>query len=392
MIFKRFVKFIYKYGFFFIVVTSVLFPALFGSYIHFDWIVVSYSVSVVAKKLLLGVLPFLIFPLIVNSIILVPSGIGKVMLGIIAFVFLSNFTSVIIAYLLAMFITQVVEIPNNFITNSQSVYSLIDFNLYDIGLVNTSIFAILVGIILRYVPKSYYLHVIKSYYQISRNILNRVFTFFLPTYIFGSILKFTYEINILSLLRIFGKLVLYLFLFQSLYISCLFLIGSRGNLKQCVFAIRNTLTAWLVGFSTMSSIITLPTTLKSVAKTTNNNSIAELTANTTVNCHDIGDCISLPLCALVLVYCISGMIPSFMLYLQFAFYVALMQFSSVSVPGGSVVVLLPLLGYYFGFTDAMGSLLIIISIFIEPIGTAMNVAGNNALALIMSKLFTKKQL
>jgi Na+/H+-dicarboxylate symporter len=63
--------------------------------------------------------------------------------------------------------------------------------------------------------------------------------------------------------------------------------------------------------------------------------------------------------------------------------VAVAQFSGVSVPGGSIIVILPFLTQYLGFTNEMCSMIIALSIFLDPVGTANNVLGNGAFAMIV---------
>lgn len=231
----------------------------------------------------------------------------------------------------------------------------------------------------------------EAYYLYSRKFLEKVFIPLLPLYMLGAILKITHEIDFVSLLPIFGDMILVIFIIQITYIGILFFIGSGGNFLQTITAIKNAIPAGIVGFSTMSSLTTMPVTLKAAEKNTQDPAISKITISTTVNCHDVGECISLPMIALMIIYMKTGAFPPFDAYLYFAFFVSLAQFSGVSVPGGSIIVMLPMLIQYLGFSDEMSSIIIAMSICTDPLGTANNVLGNSAFVMIISKLQKKLQ-
>jgi Na+/H+-dicarboxylate symporter len=151
-------------------------------------------------------------------------------------------------------------------------------------------------------------------------------------------------------------------------------------------AFKNSLDAAIVGFSTMSSVVTMPVTLKAAEKNIKDAKVARITISTTVNCHAIGECISLPFIALTIYFISFGMLPDLSTYIHFAFFVAIAQFGGVAVPGGSIIIVLPFLSSYLNFSDEMTSLIIALSIFTDPIGTANNVLGNSAFAIIIYRI------
>ena len=62
------------------------------------------------------------------------------------------------------------------------------------------------------------------------------------------------------------------------------------------------------------------------------------------------------------------------------------KFGVASVPGGEVIVLLPILEGYFGFTDAMSGLITTLYILCDPFITVSNVLSNGALAIFIDKI------
>jgi len=83
--------------------------------------------------------------------------------------------------------------------------------------------------------------------------------------------------------------------------------------------------------------------------------------------------------------------PDFSTYLIFTIFYCLTKFSAAGVPGGGVLVILPVAQAYLGLSPEMATLLFTIYVLQDPLITAANVMGNGAFALITAKIFTSSQ-
>lgn len=79
--------------------------------------------------------------------------------------------------------------------------------------------------------------------------------------------------------------------------------------------------------------------------------------------------------------------PSFINYLLFAFYFVLAKFSVAAVPGGGILVMLPILESYLGFNAEMMSLITALYILFDPVITSSNVLGNGAFSMVIEKVY-----
>ena len=79
-----------------------------------------------------------------------------------------------------------------------------------------------------------------------------------------------------------------------------------------------------------------------------------------------------------------------MQYLVFAFYFVLAKFSVAAVPGGGILVMLPILESCLGFDAQMLSLITALYILFDPVITCANVLGNGGFALGMDKMLKLK--
>lgn len=371
---------------------SIILAIIFNDLIAINYKILAYTVSYIIKNILMFLIPLLILPFIIQSIIEMKSQGAYLILFILVMVFFSNIISLIIPYAIGMHmipylgITEALEI----LSNEEVIPSLHDFNLPELlSIPQTMILGVTIGLILGYIPSPTAIKIVRNYYKFSCNFFEKIFIVFLPIYIFGTMLKITHEIDFIALLPIFGSMICLIVGLQVIYISFLFFMACGGNWRHTFIAIKNALPAGVVGLSTMSSLVTMPITLKAAEKNTQNSELARVTISTTVNCHDVGDCISLPIIALTIIYITTLTFPDFTTYAWFVLLVAFAQFSSASVPGGSIAIILPFLTHTLGFTNEMTSLIIALSICLDPIGTANNVMGNSVFVIFMNKIYNK---
>jgi Na+/H+-dicarboxylate symporter len=76
--------------------------------------------------------------------------------------------------------------------------------------------------------------------------------------------------------------------------------------------------------------------------------------------------------------------------LSFTLFFMIAKFYIPGVPSGTIIVMLPILEKYLGFTAEMSAFILAIYILFDPIATAGNVLGNSALVIMLTK--TMKRL
>jgi Na+/H+-dicarboxylate symporter len=171
------------------------------------------------------------------------------------------------------------------------------------------------------------------------------------------------------------------------YLTGLYCIVAKFNLKQAYIYFRNTLPSGIMGFTTMSSIITMPITLRAAEKNTQNPAVAETVIPFTVNIHMIGDSLAIPIMAMAILFSFGHPLPAFEQYLFFACYFVLCRLAVAAVPGGGILVVLPILESYLGFSPEMSALITTLFVLFDPFATAVNVIGNGGFAILVSQFF-----
>ena len=133
----------------------------------------------------------------------------------------------------------------------------------------------------------------------------------------------------------------------------------------------------------------MPLTLNGTEKNSANPLLARSIISATVNIHLIGDCFAIPIFAFAILKSFGLPNPDLSTYLVFAGYFVFAKFSVAAVPGGGILVMLPILEKHLGFKPEMLSLITALYILFDPVITSANVMGNGAFALLISKHFAK---
>ena len=73
----------------------------------------------------------------------------------------------------------------------------------------------------------------------------------------------------------------------------------------------------------------------------------------------------------------------------FVFYFCLTMLAVSGVPGGGIIVMIPILKANLGFTPAMISIITALYLLQDSFGTAANVMGDGALTILVNKVLNK---
>lgn len=77
-------------------------------------------------------------------------------------------------------------------------------------------------------------------------------------------------------------------------------------------------------------------------------------------------------------------------FIGFIFMLGIIMIAAPGVPGGAIMAAVGILQSILGFNEQMIGLMITLYIAIDSFGTACNVTGDGAIALIMDKISRKK--
>lgn len=377
-------------------IISIVLAFILGHVTNLYFVSIFYTISTCFIELLIFVLPFMIFSFIFRALVNSKRGSLLLLLCIFAGVTISNCLALTTAYFFGsaflpfLGLEHSPEVTQTFVSQVPQLFKLSLPTL--LGTEKAMLIGLGLGVAISFLKDSYTVKIISQrvaneFTRIIILFLQRIFLPLLPLYVFGFCLKLSFDNGLIQLFQQFGKVFILSMALVSLYIFFLYFIGAGGNFKQAKLNIANMLPAGLTGFSTMSSAATMPVTLTCTEKNTKNGQFTDLIIPSTANIHMLGDDLTIVITSLSLLSIFGMAWPEPLAIFPFVLAFSLAKLSCVGVPGASVLVILPVLETHLGFTSEMISVLTTIYILQDPFGTAANVMGNGAFALIIQRLF-----
>lgn len=211
----------------------------------------------------------------------------------------------------------------------------------------------------------------------------------LPLYIFGIFLNMTHVGQVFSILTVFIKIIGIIFVIHVGILLLQFTIAGGFARKNPFRLLWNMMPAYFTALGTQSSAATIPVTLEQAKK----NGVSEDTAGFTIplcaTIHMAGSILKITACALALMI-MQGMPYDFGMFLGFICMLGITMVAAPGVPGGAIMASLGLLQSMLGFNEEAQALMIALYIAMDSFGTACNVTGDGAIAIIVDKITGKK--
>lgn len=207
----------------------------------------------------------------------------------------------------------------------------------------------------------------------------------LPLYIFGIFLSMTFTGEAYHILLVFAKIICIIFVLHIFIIAYEFLIAGVFSRKNPQRLVMNMMPAYLTALGTSSSAATIPVTLRQAKKNGVSDEIASFCIPLCATIHLSGSMMKITCCALT-VCLISGLPHDLPLFLHFIMILGVCMVAAPGVPGGAVMAALGPLAGILGFDPEAQALIIALYIAMDSFGTACNVTGDGALAIIIDRL------
>lgn len=211
----------------------------------------------------------------------------------------------------------------------------------------------------------------------------------LPIYIFGIFLNMTFVGQVFSILTVFIKIIGIIFLIHIGILILQFCIAGGLARKNPFRMLWNMLPAYFTALGTQSSAATIPVTLEQTRKNGVSEDIAGFTIPLCSTIHMSGSTLKIVACALALMI-MQGMPYDFGLFAGFICMLGITMVAAPGVPGGAIMASLGLLQSMLGFNQEAQALMIALYIAMDSFGTACNVTGDGAIAVVIEKLMGKK--
>nr|WP_134699655.1 dicarboxylate/amino acid:cation symporter [Ammoniphilus sp. YIM 78166] len=208
----------------------------------------------------------------------------------------------------------------------------------------------------------------------------------LPFYIAAIFAGMASEGQVFETVKVFGIVLLLAVALHWIWLVVLYGISAGVAGKSPFRALRHMLPAYMTAIGTMSSAATIPVTLNSVKKVGVKGEVANFVVPLSATIHLSGSTITLLTCSMAVMFLSNGLeIPGYFQVLPFIAMLGIMMVAAPGVPGGAVMASIGLLGTMLGFDEAAIGLMIALYMAQDSFGTACNVTGDGAIAMLVEK-------
>lgn len=368
----------------------LLVALLFGNMIPEFYRSLFYTLSVQIQEILIFFLPFIIFSYLFSCLINFENNILVFLLSVLAFVLIGNFLSLLYSYGIGVGCFSLMQIAHTEISD-KGLQCLGCVRLPKIPNDYALISGLVVGSIFFYFKNETAFKVSAFLKKGADFFLKRLFIPVVPLFIFGFMVKMAGDGILVHTLTAYAPVFIAAILAQVVYVLLMFGIVARFRLSSWKTYIKNSIPMAVTGFSTMSSAATMPLLLESAEKNTNHSPIVRAYIPAALNVHHIGDGIVLPIVMMATLLTFGMPLPDFSSYLIFSLYYLVLKFGSAGVPGGGVMVMMPILQGLMGFDATMQGFVMGLYMLFDPFITVTNVMCNGAAAIGFAHFFGKRE-
>ncbi|MGL6066341.1 MAG: dicarboxylate/amino acid:cation symporter [Cetobacterium sp.] len=223
-------------------------------------------------------------------------------------------------------------------------------------------------------------------------IVHRIIIPILPFFIASTFATLAYEGSITKQLPVFLKVVIIVLIGHFIWLTVLYSIGGAVSKKNPFKLLKSYGPAYLTAVGTMSSAATLPVALSCARKAeVLDEDVANFAIPLGATVHLCGSVLTEIFFVMTVSQVLYGSLPSMGTMVLFIFLLGIFAIGAPGVPGGTVMASLGIIASVLGFDDTGIALMLTIFALQDSFGTACNVVGDGALALILNGIFKKNK-
>ena len=253
------------------------------------------------------------------------------------------------------------------------------------GVMSALIAAFVIGIGLTVIGGESLKKGFNDFYEIIILTITKAVIPLLPLYIFGIFMSMSASDQITCVLEVFLKLIVVIFVMTAILLLIQFSIAGLVARRNPLKMLKNMMTAYFTALGTQSSAATIPVTLKQTIKNGVDESIAGFVVPLCATIHLSGSAMKITACALA-ISMITGLGVPTETMVGFIFMLGITMVAAPGVPGGAIMAAIGILQSILGFDDTAIALMIALYIAMDSFGTATNVTGDGAIAVIIDKI------
>lgn len=233
-------------------------------------------------------------------------------------------------------------------------------------------------------------NVVKEFGDIVKWLITKAIIPVLPYYIMTIFAEITFSGQVASVMVVFFKLIIILFIMHIVLLLLQYIFAGLISGKNPIKSLGAMLPAYATALGTQSSAATIPVTLRQSLKLGISQRIAGFVIPLCATIHLSGSTMKITACALALMM-LQGTPYDFSMFAGFIMMLGIIMVAAPGVPGGAIMAALGVLHSMLGFDENQQALMVALYIAMDSFGTACNVTGDGAVALIVDKIAKRPQ-
>lgn len=341
-------------------------------------------------------IPLIIIGFVVPGIADLGEGAGKTL----AITTLVAYVSTIIAGTLAFGVDSAL-FPNlvdagMFITDAENAEETVVASLFTIdmpaimGVMSALLVSFILGLGIAVTHADPLKRVMVDFGSIIEKLVGSIIIPLLPIHVYGIFAKLAYAGTIVELMTSFIKVFAVVICLHIFIIIFQYFVAGTVAKKNPFSLIKNMIPAYTTAIGTQSSAATIPVTVECTKKNGVSDAIAQFVCPLCATIHLSGSTITLTSCSIA-VMMMLGQDVTFGQMFPFILMLGVTMVAAPGVPGGAVMAALGILESMLGFDADMQGLMIALYIAQDSFGTACNVTGDGAIAVLMDAITSKKE-
>lgn len=368
---------------------SVVLGMIIGQFSSTKNIILLETIKYILGQIIFFTIPLIILGFIASAIAKLKNNAGKMLIAMLSLSYLSSIGAAFFSMILGYSIIPYLSINSSVkgLKTLPEVFFKLDIPPI-MPVMSALILAIFIGLAVVWTNSEIFTNILLDFNKIVLALVNRIVIPILPIFIFCTFAGLAYEGSITKQLPVFIKIIGIIIICHFVWLSVLYAIGAIVSKKNPFDIIRNYIPAYLTAVGTMSSAATLPVALK-CAKNTKvlKKDIIDFAIPLGSTTHLCGSVLTEVFFLMTVSRILYSKLPSLPTMIIFIILLGIFAVGAPGVPGGTVLASLGIIVSVLKFNDTGIALMLTIFALQDSFGTACNITGDGALALILQGIF-----
>lgn len=370
---------------------AIVIGIILGSIVEEGAIGVLMTIKYIAGQFIFFCVPLVIVGTIASSITNLKSNASKMLGAALIIAYLSSVGAALMSMLAGYALIPNLNIPDTAEGLRELPALLFQLDIPPVmSVISALVLAIVLGLTCIWTKSENFERILHEFNDMIIQAVEKMLIPVLPIFILTTFSGLAYEGGITKQFPVFLKVIVIVIIMHFIWMAVLYAIAGAISKKNPVEVFKHYGPAYLTALGTMSSAATLAVALKCAHKSSVlDKEIVDFAIPIGSTIHLCGSVLTETFFVMTISQILYGSMPSFGTMLLFIILLGIFAVGAPGVPGGTVMASLGIVVSILLFDDAGVALLMSIFALQDSFGTACNITGDGAIALMLTGLFKK---